>query len=82
MTPRLKTQSGRDVIRALRQVGFEVDRTRGSHATLSRRASTGEKQILTVPLHKELAHGTLHAIYRQALKFIPAEQLIPLFFSK
>ena len=82
MTPRLKTQSGRDVIRALRQVGFEVDRTRGSHATLSRRAPTGEKQILTVPLHKELAPGTLHAIYRQALKFISAEQLAPLFFSK
>ena len=75
MTPRLKTQSGRDVVRALRQAGFEVERTRGSHATLSRRASTGEKQILTVPLYKELAPGTLHAIYRQALKFVPPSRL-------
>ena len=82
MTPRLKTQSGRDVVRALRQVGFEVDRTRGSHATLSRKTSTGEKQILTVPLHKDLAPGTLHAIYRQALKFAPAELLFPLFFRE
>lgn len=82
MTPRLKTQSGRDVVRALRRVGFEVERTRGSHATLSRRPSVGEKQTLTVPLHRELALGTLRAIYRQALKFVPAEQLFPLFFHE
>ena len=80
MTPRLKTLGGREIVRALGTVGFEVDRTRGSHATLSRRTATGEKQTLTVPLHKELAPGTLRAIYRQALKFVPAEVLSPLFF--
>lgn len=80
MTPRLKTLGGRNVVQALRTVGFEVERTRGSHATLSRGAATGERQILTVPLHKELAPGTLHAIHRQALKFVPAELRHPLFF--
>ena len=81
MTPRLRTLSGRDVVRALGQVGFEVKRTRGSHATLSKRTAPGA-QTLTVPLHRELAPGTLHAIYRQALKFVAAEDLRPLFFHE
>jgi predicted RNA binding protein YcfA (HicA-like mRNA interferase family) len=81
VAPRLKKLSGRDVVRALRQIGFEVQRTRGCHTTLSRRTASGA-QTLTVPLHRELAHGTLHAIYRQALKFVAAEDLRPLFFHE
>lgn len=44
--------------------------------------ATRDRQVLTVPLHKELATGTLHAIYRQALKFVPADQLRPYFFHE
>ncbi|CAN5824993.1 hypothetical protein BH18ACI5_BH18ACI5_28730 [soil metagenome] len=80
MTPRLKTLSGREVLRELGRVGFTVARTRGSHATLVRITQAGQRQVLTVPLHKELAAGTLHAIYRQASKFLPIDVLYPLFF--
>lgn len=65
MAPRLKTLSGRDVVRGLGTLGFEVVATRGSHAKL-RRVTPSGTDTLTVPLHKELAPGTLRAIYRQA----------------
>jgi predicted RNA binding protein YcfA (HicA-like mRNA interferase family) len=82
VTPRLKVLGGRGVVRALTHLGFAVARTRGSHATLVRTTGTGHQQVLTVPPHKELATGTLHAIYRQALKFVPADELRPHFFDE
>ena len=81
MTPRLKRIGSRDVLRILRQFGFEVQRTRGNHATLTRTTTIGERQVLTVPLHKELASGTLLAIFRQAAKFVDAEELSEHFYS-
>ena len=80
MVPRLRTLSARDVLRALEKFGFEVVSTRGSHAKLRRIGSTGTLQILTVPLHRELAPGTLRAIYRQACKFVPESELRPYFY--
>jgi predicted RNA binding protein YcfA (HicA-like mRNA interferase family) len=79
---RLRKLSGRDVLRALGKFGFEVVDTRGSHAKLRRVSASGERQILTVPLHKELAPGTLHAIFRQAMRFIPEADLRPWFFHE
>ena len=55
--------------------------TRGSHAKLRRVTKEGAAQILTIPLHKDLAPGTLRAIYRQASRFIPEDVLRPCFFS-
>ncbi len=81
MPPRLKTLGGPDVVGVLRQFGFEVVATRGSHAKLRRATTSGERQTLTIPLHKELARGTLLAIYRQALRYIPDVDLKPGFFS-
>ena len=80
MVPRLRTLSARDVLRALGAFGFEVASTRGSHAKLCRVVSTGQVQILTVPLHRELAPGTLRAIYRQACRFVPESELRPYFY--
>jgi len=68
------------MLRALHEHGFEVVSTRGSHAKLLRTVPDGSVQILTVPLHKELAPGTLRAIFRQACQFIPAEKLRPFFY--
>ena len=82
MTPRLRRLSARDVLRALGSFGFNVVSTRGSHAKLQRVDSRGNHQILTVPLHKELAPGTLRAIFRQACRYIPADELTPLFFTR
>jgi predicted RNA binding protein YcfA (HicA-like mRNA interferase family) len=82
VSPRLKRLSGRDVIRALRSFGFEVVNTRGSHAKLRRIGADGFRQILTVPLHDELAPGTLHAVYRQVLRFVPESEVKPHFFTE
>ncbi|MCK4475113.1 MAG: type II toxin-antitoxin system HicA family toxin [Methanophagales archaeon] len=38
------------------------------------------KQTLTVPMHEELDKGTVRAIFRQALRYIPEEELKPHFY--
>jgi len=58
-----------------------VASTRGSHAKLKRETAGRPPQILTVPLHRELAPGTIQAIYRQALRFVPEEELRSHFFG-
>ncbi len=81
MSPRLRRLSSRELCQALGRFGFEVVATRGSHAKLRRTAPDGLRQTLTVPLHRELAPGTLRAIFRQACRFVPEEELSPLFFG-
>jgi predicted RNA binding protein YcfA (HicA-like mRNA interferase family) len=81
MPPRIRTLSAREVLRALQSFGFEVASVRGSHAKLRRTTPAGAVQVLTVPLHKELSRGTLHAIFRQACRFVPEAELGPHFFG-
>lgn len=59
---KLPVISGAECVKALEQIGFVVDRQRGSHIILVR-----EDPITTVsvPNHKELDRGTLRAIIRQ-----------------
>ncbi len=71
----MASASGRDVLRALGTFGFEVVATRGSHAKLRHVLPDGTRQTLTVPLHRTLAPGTLHAILRQASRFVPETEL-------
>lgn len=78
--PRLRRLSSGDVLRILHRFGFTVSGQRGSHAKLVRVAPSGERQILVVPLHRNLATGTLHAIYRQAARLIPSVDLRRAFF--
>ena len=54
---------------------------RGSHAKLTRMNSAGRKEILVVPVKRQLAIGTLHAIYRQASRFVAEQDLRPKFFA-
>lgn len=79
--PRLKRLSAGQVLRILRGFGFEVVSTRGSHAKLKREIAGRPAQILTVPLHRELAPGTVQAIYRQTLRFVPEKDLRPHFYG-
>lgn len=81
MPPKLRRLSGRDILRALGAFGFQVVATRGSHAKLRRLLPDGARQILTVPLHRTLADGTLRAIFRQACRFVPEVDLRPWFFT-
>lgn len=59
--PRL---SGREVVKALGEIGYEFDRQRGSHIVL--RSKEPPHRRLTVPDHDEVAKGTLRSIIRQA----------------
>lgn len=77
----LKQLSGRDVLKAFAAFDFRVMSIKGSHAKCVESFRT-QKQTLTVPLHEALAAGTLQAIYRQALRYIPDEELKPWFFSR
>ena len=61
MPKRRRTVSGAQVVRALERLGFEQKRQRGSHVVL-RKGQVG----CVVPLHDELALGTLRGILRQA----------------
>ena len=79
---RLRQLTAREVLRAFASFGFHVLRVRGSHAKLRRTLPSGEKQTLTIPIHKSLAAGTLHAIFRQALRYIPEADLKPWFFTE
>ena len=81
MSPKLKRLAAREVLVTLRAFGFEVVSTRGSHAKLRRELADGTRQILTVPLHRELAPGTVRAVYRQATRFIPEDELRSYFFG-
>jgi len=81
MSLRLRQLSGRNVASALVQFGFEVVATRGSDCKLRRTLPRGERQTVTIPLHASLAPGTLHAIYRQATRFIPEADLQSHFYS-
>ena len=78
---RLKRLTSREVLRILAGFGFEIVSMRGSHAKLVRIAVSGERQVLTVPVHSQLQVGTVRAIYRQASRFVPDEELRSKFFS-
>ncbi|MDT5159387.1 MAG: hypothetical protein QOC99_877 [Acidobacteriota bacterium] len=55
--------SGREVVKALRKVGYEQDRQRGSHIVLRQMFEPYRRVV--VPDHKEVAKGTLRAIIKQ-----------------
>jgi predicted RNA binding protein YcfA (HicA-like mRNA interferase family) len=78
---RLRVLSGGEVLKILGEFGFQKFAQRGSHMKLRRISSSGRTQTLTVPNHDEIDRGTLHAIYRQALRYIPEPQLRSKFFT-
>lgn len=61
---KLPTLSGRQVVFALRKIGYERDHQKGSHIVL--RQTSYPYRRITVPDHREVAKGTLRAIIRQA----------------
>jgi predicted RNA binding protein YcfA (HicA-like mRNA interferase family) len=64
MSRHLPAISGKQLVRALRRVGFVVLRQKGSHVSLEKRA--GENYWRTVvPLHREIRPGTLSDILNQ-----------------
>ena len=65
MPPKLRRMSGEEAIKVLRRLGFMPVRQHGSHVVLKKREAQ-EEITCVVPLHHELAIGTLRSILRQA----------------
>jgi predicted RNA binding protein YcfA (HicA-like mRNA interferase family) len=60
---RLPVCSGAEAIRAFERAGWKYDRQKGDHVMLFK---PGVVRVLTVPLHKEVAKGTLRRLIRDA----------------
>jgi len=80
--PKLRVLSGPQVLKILQEFGFQEFSRRGSHVKIRRLPDSGGIQTLTVPSHREIDRGTLHAIYRQACRFIPESDLRAAFFTE
>jgi predicted RNA binding protein YcfA (HicA-like mRNA interferase family) len=73
MNPKLPVVSGEELICALEKFGYVRVRQKGSHVRLYH--STESQLVpITVPLHSEIAFGTLKRILRDTK--LTAEQLI------
>jgi predicted RNA binding protein YcfA (HicA-like mRNA interferase family) len=57
-----KTFSGKQVVRALRRIGFVVDHQRGSHIFLH---NINRNISVVVPQHTEIKKGTLNNIIKK-----------------
>ena len=57
--------SGKELLKILAVFGFEVIRQKGSHVVLKKKTIDGELGTV-VPMHKELAEGTVRGILKQA----------------
>ncbi len=62
---KLPVLSGKEVIKVLSKIGFQIIRQRGSHVILVRYLNRKKKAVV-VPMHKEIDKGTLLEIIRQA----------------
>lgn len=63
--PKLPRVSGQKAIRALERLGFAQVRQHGSHIVIKKETPEGTIGCV-VPLHSELAVGTLRGILKQA----------------
>ena len=59
---KLPVVSGKEVVRRLEKIGFQLVRREGSHMILRRESP---KMTVSIPDHKELKRGTLRTILRQ-----------------
>ena len=78
---KLRSLSGRDLLAIFASFGFRQFSQRGSHIKLRRTLPPNLRQTLTIVNHAEVDRGALHAIYRQALRFIPEDDLRPHFYA-
>jgi predicted RNA binding protein YcfA (HicA-like mRNA interferase family) len=59
--PELPRLSGKQAIKIFERLGFSIVRQRGSHVVLRK-----ENRGCVIPVHKELAQGTLRSAIKQA----------------
>ncbi len=63
--PKMPRISGKEMLKILSLFGFVVIRQKGSHVVLKKQTNNGELGTV-VPMHKELAEGTIRGILKQA----------------
>ena len=63
--PKLPRLSGTEIVAILQKMGFYQARQRGSHVVMKKNTPEGAFGCV-VPMHKEVATGTLHSILKQA----------------
>jgi predicted RNA binding protein YcfA (HicA-like mRNA interferase family) len=78
---KLKVLSGKDLIDIFSSFGFHIVDQTGSHVKM-RRYLDGDKQILTIPLHKEIDKGLLKAIFVQGSIYIKEQSLHEYFYTE
>ena len=61
---RLPDLSGAELVKALQKLGFVILRQKGSHVSMEKVDSAGQWRTI-VPMHREIARGTLHDILKQ-----------------
>jgi predicted RNA binding protein YcfA (HicA-like mRNA interferase family) len=64
--PKLPRVSGKRAIAALERLGFAQVRSRGSHVVMARSRLGAGRIVCVVPVHDEIAVGTLRGVLRQA----------------
>jgi predicted RNA binding protein YcfA (HicA-like mRNA interferase family) len=62
---KLPTISGREIVKVLEKIGFAIVGRKSSHVRLKRQRGK-EVLIVIVPMHRELAKGTLRSVLRQS----------------
>lgn len=62
--PKLPILSGKEVVKILVKIGYELDHQTGSHMILRHKDPPNRR--LTVPNHPEIAKGTMLSILKQA----------------
>lgn len=77
---KLRIISGKQLIKFLQKEGFGIEYGKGSHCKLSKIVE-GRKESITIPLHKEIAKGTLKEIFNQASRFISQDELKKYFYT-
>jgi predicted RNA binding protein YcfA (HicA-like mRNA interferase family) len=75
--PGLPVVSGKDLLKVFSRLGYHIVRQKGSHVQLRCVTPAGEHTI-TIPLHDEIAPGTLNDILSKAAlwKGISKDELI------
>ena len=73
----LPVVSGKELLKLLDKFGYVIVRQKGSHVQLKRTTPAGEHTI-TVPLHDEIATGTLNDILTKVSVWngVPRDELI------
>ncbi len=79
MPKKLRTLSGKKIIKFLEKDGFVVHATNGSHVKL-KRIINERTQTLVIPLHDEVAKGTLRDVYNQIIEYMPESPGVKNFF--